>query len=1003
LVELAEGRGRLDLSTPSSAELAEMIRRPAQAAGLLFEVHPDTGLGLDVVLAEHASDSPGILPLLSFTLDELCKGLKQRGTAVLTYADYETLGQLHGAIARRAESVLRDLPGAAQSALPRVLRALTMAPESADRMPAGRGAPLERFPEGSAARALVDAFMTARLLVASSERSGPTVRLAHEALITSWDRARNQIALDRRDLACREVVERQFERWKALATRGRRLLLLRDPDLANAIDLAKRWPDELDPALLQFVNRSRRRARLRQTISVCFAVVFGILAIAAVIFAKAASDARQQAEVSLWLAYSRDDLKAGRVDSALEWASRAFSNRQDGDTRSAVLDSLLQISPHLSSRLNLGNAFPQALVWIDGGTLAYTTSSGDLDFLEVPGGSAGGNRWVARGIAQAEQDPEKRSVVALRLVAPDRLAAILRGGAIVSVNAQDSDAKTLLPGKAPLNASPQAAAVSTDGSLVATAPTADPPHLYRCRTASDSPRFECSEDRVLGSHFASAVELSPEGNRIALGYRDGAIEIVPVSAMGSGGSLKPGFPVVSLAWNPTRDLLAVGGDNGTIAMFDPRSLSEISRFTASNTIVTTLAWNSNGTELAFVCDPKVICIAGVNSDGGMESGSAFRRFRGHGAAIARLAWSPDGAYLATADAGHDIFIWRLSPDRQVAFDLRTSGGVATTAIAYSSAAHYLAALREDGDISIWQSQSLTPGDVQLPLNETARLHGSSAEPVGLACRYDGALAAAYRDGTIAVWPPDLHDQPQIARARWEPAQLTFTGGGSLLAMVTADRELYVTGAGANGLDFKSAMRLDPPQPARITWAVAAHPNDNLLSASYGGGQISVWDLTDRRVVYLLPIVDPIAPLGLTVSPDGRFLGATGGDRYIKVYDLEKRSIWARLPTEAEETAGSIAFSPDGRLLAAIGSDNRLYIWQMGISSASLFLQVDVDASGRYANGLAWLNSNQVVVLRADGTSCVINLDPVDWRNRLRSLHFRSAEPGGQVARAAVTP
>jgi hypothetical protein len=49
------------------------------------------------------------------------------------------------------------------------------------------------------------------------------------------DGAESQIALDRRDLACREVVERQFERWKALATRGRRLLLLRDPDLANAI------------------------------------------------------------------------------------------------------------------------------------------------------------------------------------------------------------------------------------------------------------------------------------------------------------------------------------------------------------------------------------------------------------------------------------------------------------------------------------------------------------------------------------------------------------------------------------------------------------------------------------------------------------------------------------------------------------------------------------------------------------------------------------------------
>jgi hypothetical protein len=74
---------------------------------------------------------------------------------------------------------------------------------------------------------------------------------------------------------------------------------------------------------------------------------------------------------------------------------------------------------------------------------------------------------------------------------------------------------------------------------------------------------------------------------------------------------------------------------------------------------------------------------------------------------------------------------------------------------------------------------------------------------------------------------------------------------------------------------------------------------------------------------------------------------------------------------------------------------------MGISSAWPFLRVDVDASGRYANGLAWLDSSQVVVLTADETIRVINLDPVNWRNRLSSLQFRSAGPGEKLARAAV--
>ena len=39
-------------------------------------------------------------------------------------------------------------------------------------------------------------LIAARLLVAASEKTVPTVRLAHEALLSHWPRAKNQIAFD---------------------------------------------------------------------------------------------------------------------------------------------------------------------------------------------------------------------------------------------------------------------------------------------------------------------------------------------------------------------------------------------------------------------------------------------------------------------------------------------------------------------------------------------------------------------------------------------------------------------------------------------------------------------------------------------------------------------------------------------------------------------------------------------------------------------------------------
>ena len=93
LMALAQGYGRLDMAAPAPAELAEIIRKPAQAAGLSFESHPETGVGLDAVLAERAAAEPGVLPLLSFTLDELYRRDITTGhRRVLTYATYEALG-----------------------------------------------------------------------------------------------------------------------------------------------------------------------------------------------------------------------------------------------------------------------------------------------------------------------------------------------------------------------------------------------------------------------------------------------------------------------------------------------------------------------------------------------------------------------------------------------------------------------------------------------------------------------------------------------------------------------------------------------------------------------------------------------------------------------------------------------------------------------------------------------------------------------------------------------
>jgi tetratricopeptide (TPR) repeat protein len=298
LVDLAEGHGRLDLLAPDQAEIAEMVRRPAAAAGLAFETHPDTGLGLDAVLTEAAAKSGGVLPLLSFVLDELYK--RDGGRNVLGFGSYEAVGRLQGAIGRRAEEVHAALAGRdaeAAACLPRLLRRLVTI-GAAGEEPTGRAASLDDFGPGTAGRRLVDALLApeARLLVSEGDGAGAHVRVAHEALMRNWPRAAEQIQRDRRDLETRARLEEQEALWREASARDQPKRLLTGLALEEGRDLDERWGEELSPGMRQFVAASSRQAKRRQRRLQAAAAVFALLAVSATLAAGWAYTAQEQAE-----------------------------------------------------------------------------------------------------------------------------------------------------------------------------------------------------------------------------------------------------------------------------------------------------------------------------------------------------------------------------------------------------------------------------------------------------------------------------------------------------------------------------------------------------------------------------------------------------------------------------------------------------------------------------------------------------------------------------------
>jgi tetratricopeptide (TPR) repeat protein len=283
LVELADGNGRLDLLPAAPSELSQMIRGPAEAADVSFETSEASGIPLSDLITEEAAREPGSLPLLSYLLDQLYqKDVLESGGSELTYASYQALGGLKGAIASRADAVLAAQPPEVRLSLRNALFALVQmsGTETGMDRAVARRALMSEFPEGSPKRRLVEALLdpSARLLVGDASGRFATVRVAHEALISEWQTARDYIAENANALRMRRAIEERLIRWQTVTREdapgggaGRsarspmslfRALFSSEHGLLTGIDLIdgqrllRDYQSDLAPELAEFIQRS---------------------------------------------------------------------------------------------------------------------------------------------------------------------------------------------------------------------------------------------------------------------------------------------------------------------------------------------------------------------------------------------------------------------------------------------------------------------------------------------------------------------------------------------------------------------------------------------------------------------------------------------------------------------------------------------------------------------------------------------------------------------------
>jgi WD40 repeat protein len=254
--------------------------------------------------------------------------------------------------------------------------------------------------------------------------------------------------------------------------------------------------------------------------------------------------------------------------------------------------------------------------------------------------------------------------------------------------------------------------------------------------------------------YVNAVAFSPDGKLLASADSDGTVRLwnpvtgQPVGAPLHASSAQGGVNgiaeggVNAVAFSPDGKLLATGGGDGTVRLWNP-----VTRQPAGAPLHASRAQNG-----------LVYGVFGV-------------------------AFSPNGKLLATAGEDGRVRLWNPVTGQPVGAPLHaTSSQNGVFEMAFSSDGKLLASAGKDGRVRLWNPVTGQP--VGAPLHATS----SQNDVRGVAFSPDGKLLASVGGGTVRLWNP-VTSQP--VGAPFQTAQngvrgVAFSPDGKLLASAGGD-------------------------------------------------------------------------------------------------------------------------------------------------------------------------------------------------------------------------